>query len=101
MELALRRYSGTRSQAALPSVLQDRHIIVRQLTPDPGADWAGRVAPGVERSLVAVFDGHKRSDSAEMACTRMPEMLAGCGRRPCTPLHSCTTTPVADSPGDA
>jgi hypothetical protein len=55
---------------------QDRYTLVRDLAPDPAADWAHKAVPDVPRSFLAVFDGHKRCESADMASKRMAPMLA-------------------------
>jgi hypothetical protein len=59
-------------------VSQDRHVIVRELTPCRSEPWAAKVSNGVPRSFTAVFDGHKRSESADHAAKRMHELLAKC-----------------------
>ena len=56
---------------------QDRHVVIKELMPDPNEPWAAD-ASGIERGYAAVFDGHKRSECAEMAAARMHPYLAKC-----------------------
>ena len=55
--------------------LQDRHLIIEDFQPSEKAGLKER-CPEV-RSLMGVFDGHKRSEPAETAARRLPELLAG------------------------
>ena len=55
--------------------LQDRHLIIEDFQPSKEAGLKER-CPEV-RSLMGVFDGHKRSEPAETAARRLPELLAG------------------------
>ncbi len=55
---------------------QDRHVIVAELMPDGSEPWAASLASIEPRGFVAVFDGHKRSESAETARHRLHALLA-------------------------
>jgi hypothetical protein len=57
-------------------LLQDRHVVIKELLPDPGQGWAGTAAGIEPRGYAAVFDGHKRSEAAEMAAARMHPYMA-------------------------
>ena len=57
--------------------LQDRHLLIEDFKPSEEADLKER-CPEV-RSLVGVFDGHKRSEPAETAARRLPELLSRSG----------------------
>ena len=54
--------------------LQDRHLLIEDFQPSKAANLKER-CPEV-RSLVGVFDGHKRSEPAETAARRLPELLS-------------------------
>ena len=54
--------------------LQDRHLLIEDFRPSKKADLK-EVCPEV-RSLAGVFDGHKRSEPAETAAQRLPEILS-------------------------
>ena len=51
-------------------------MLVKELLPDPGQAWAATAAGIESRGYAAVFDGHKRSEAAEMAAARMHPYLA-------------------------
>ena len=72
-------------------LLQDRHLLIEDFQPSKEADLKEQ-CPEV-RSLLGVFDGHKRSEPAETAARRLPELLSRlglflCNVLPCT--NSCT-----------
>ena len=56
--------------------LQDRHTILSELLPDPSEPWAASLASIEQRGFAAIFDGHKRSESAETARHRLHKLLA-------------------------
>ena len=51
---------------------------MRELAPCRSEPWAAKFSNGVPRSFTVVFDGHKRSESADHAAKRMHELLAKC-----------------------
>jgi hypothetical protein len=56
--------------------MQDRHILVEQLKPDSGTDWAASVDSSLLPSLAAVFDGHKRCEPADLCSKRLHVLLS-------------------------
>ena len=64
--------------------LQDRHLLIEDFQPSKEANLKER-CPEV-RSLLGVFDGHKRSEPAETAARRLPELLSRSG-----PFMRCDT----------
>lgn len=56
--------------------MQDRHILLEQLKPDSGADWAASVNSSLLLSLAAVFDGHKRCEPADLCSKRLHVLLS-------------------------
>ncbi|CAL5218369.1 g37 [Coccomyxa viridis] len=71
---SLPMYFGVAESNGRRNYMQDRHLLIEDFQPSKEADLKER-CPEV-RSLLGVFDGHKRSEPAETAARRLPELLS-------------------------
>ncbi|EIE26090.1 protein serine/threonine phosphatase 2C [Coccomyxa subellipsoidea C-169] len=69
-------FYGAAEDRSSRDYMQDRHTIVSELLPDSSEPWAASLASIEPRSFAAVYDGHKRSESAETARHRLHALLA-------------------------